>query len=727
MLATPNDNIASQAQEDGELARYAAGAQELADGGAVTYGDWEPLKGGLDIYNQAARQRAVYGQAGDGVPAVGDVEMANRPAPDTTDATAQTGGNQPKALPAPVPRQEESTQVAGRLMPMQRAAADPRFNGVMEDGVFLDPMGRRDQDPSGPDQSGARPPIRDNGPALARQGRMDAVYPALVNDIYRATARAAPVATPQQRAATLTSEQAQMRLGSSPAAGATPTVTSAAPPGARPISRGPARVWGVDVAPSVAPDAFTGGGAYSAAAVPQDLGAEFQKRGMAQADQTSQRNLAQAAASPAFARQREALSQTAQASGASPLVLAPAAVGAAPGPDAAAPTGSPVLETLAANPAPTSVNPTSTGVLGRIQQTGQQTWRTPAPNPDKGPTVGNVLALSRLGRVPTRAAARAEPSEFTVETSPASQAAYERQLTAAGGEARKVGGLTQYVMNREAPVTASDLGRQVGQGGTPPEAKGAANIARVTAPGYKTSGAGMFSPQDTLPAARADASLALARQWNSLTPDEQGRRPDAVSDALGQSRVGAVAPTVEERRLALDTAKAGAELADRQAGRTATSQGASLSRVHAERMKAMEISLGYNKDQRAAAAAWDTDYRAALDEGDKVKAADGNMTGQGAAPPLAPEQRDFALLHGGLIKRAYMAGGMNPDTNLVAGGVREAARILVPPDRALAETMKRLGLKESNDQARTEAAALVDKSRQEAKVRVEQMFFQQRS
>ncbi len=124
-----------------------------------------------------------------------------------------------------------------------------------------------------------------------------------------------------------------------------------------------------------------------------------------------------------------------------------------------------------------------------------------------------------------------EPPAFALaDQSPAAEAAYQRQLIAAGGDV-SVGrrGRPRYTMPDNQPVTAADLGRQVGEvsGGKRLEPLTDAQIARVTAPGFKTSGAGTGGAA-ALQGAAGQGGLALLQAVRNVPREQWAGLPAGV-------------------------------------------------------------------------------------------------------------------------------------------------------------------------------------------------------
>lgn len=169
--------------------------------------------------------------------------------------------------------------------------------------------------------------------------------------------------------------------------------------------------------------------------------------------------------------------------------------------------------------------------------------------------------------------------EIQRENSPESDALYRRQIEAAGGSVRTgKDGATEYVMPNNAPVSASDLARQVRAAGGPnqdvfkPE-----NLSKYTKPGafaapkpdtyggFDVSGMSpneysAFKVQALKDQGQAENDNALMRQWQALPQGQRGPMPYSVARAMtrpdGPPPSAAFAVGVEGRQQAAQAAQA---------------------------------------------------------------------------------------------------------------------------------------------------------------------------
>ena len=296
---------------------------------------------------------------------------------------------------------------------------------------------------------------------------------------------------------------------------------------------------------------------------------------------------------------------------------------------------------------------------------------------------------------------------FQREDSPESAAAYNRQITAAGGRVRVgPGGVTEYEMSANQPVTAMDLARQVRASGGPNwDALSPENVARVTAPGYKTSGDGMFNPRDTLPAARAESALAQARDWYGMRANERGRLPDAWADRMGVAReTPPPPPSIEERRLGLDAAKARIEYANSEAGRS-----------NERAMKAAEIAANSGKED---AKAW-TDAENSLRDlwtgkaAGKGAGADGLAGAADGASGLPQEAQAFGMEQSARMMQLPAFRTLGPLG--LYGIIAPAASRIIDPRTAMKRLMAAKGAKEETPELQAEAWQMYQNSVLDAK------------
>lgn len=590
----------------------------FAKGGQVTYGDWQPLQGGLEDYVQRGRQRAVYGAAGADVPQVSDAEIAARPAPNTRALPGSAENPAPRAVPAPVAASAQ-------------AGLDPR---VLSDTAL-------------PERGQVW-----TGPGPAPQGAQPAKIERRLGEIL-----AGPGRPPESAAA-----RSVLRVVEGGQGNGAVRMQDLADQNARPVPQAtPATGGGWRLPEQMMPGFPTSIGGAIGQGVNDLERAAGAVGGAHQALVTGALDWLDAAKG-GYRQARPAAAPTPP--------VAQAAPQGAPQAAAAPPAGAPPA------PVPALSAAAPKAVPARVAQV----------RPASGAGFDAQTMSQTAQRVADRAAspAVAGPNDYiTPMQGTAGGRPIYRNLVAPDGQAEYGGA----IYSDSVPgATRAGLDQAIREHGT---AQPVANPATLAA------------------TQQAQAGLDLAKKWYGMKPSERGVMPDKVADTLGVPR--APKPnkaTIEERRLALDTAKAGADQYEHGA-----------QRAHERGIKAMELEAGMSKEQRAAAAQWDDGLRSAITG--LAKRDGDSMAIKGAGGGVSPSGEAWALRTGSMLRRTLP--GL--DVNAAAGHLYGAAAQILGPAEALAAVMKEKGLKEATPSAKALAEEMVKESEKAAQDQIVKAFF----